>query len=98
MHICINSMNLKMQRRANMAEIQIDSTEMYEAFELILKIEKLLNLPIEATETVALLINTTERLQALKEWVESKTQNGELMSNEDELLNVVSRIHREKKE
>ena len=81
-----------------MAKIVTRSREMYELFRITKQLEEKLNLSDEEVDTVLYLINTTERLQALKEWVESKTQNGELMSNEDELLNVVSRIHRENKE
>ncbi len=81
-----------------MAKIVTRSREMYELFRITKQLEEKLNLSDEEVDTVLYLINTTERLQALKEWVESKTQNGKLMSNEDELLNVVSRIHREKKE
>lgn len=79
-----------------MATIQDGSKEELELFKAVRLIRSALNLPNEATDTVLVLIDTTEKLQALKDWVESKTQNGELMSNEDELLNVVSKIHREK--
>ena len=45
----------------------------------------------EVLMTITVLINTTEKLQKFKEWIESKTENGELNTTEAEIANIVSR-------
>ena len=77
-----------------MSKIQDNSMEEKELFRIVKKIENSITIEREEVETLLYLIDTTEKLEALAQWLESKTEGTELKTDESELMNTVSRISR----
>ena len=80
-----------------MSKIKDYSQEESELFQIMNKIKDYVKVDKEVLMTIAVLINTTDKLQVFKEWIESKTENGVLKTTEAEITNVVSRIGRRRK-
>ena len=75
-----------------MPEILENSNEEMELFRIVKKIREKFKIHKEVAYTIIVLIDTTQKLQKLKDWIASKTENGVFNTTEAEITNMVSRI------
>ena len=63
-------------------------------YELIVQVSEMVPLEEKHEVLIAILINTTEKLEVFQKWIEEHMDGDELMVDEIDIMNKVSRIDR----